>query len=141
MIKKIFPFFLLTILILIVYAFVNKSTPLNIEEKKNPTSITSTINKNQEKGKLSANQPKIFLQINQPSESSTVKSSILKIIGTTLPNAYVFINDLELRSDVIGNFSTEITIDEGDNEIVIVVSDELGNSAEKDIRVALESTE
>ncbi|MEK7521998.1 MAG: hypothetical protein AAB569_00305, partial [Patescibacteria group bacterium] len=66
---------------------------------------------------------------------------IINISGKTIPNAFIFINEQELKADVNGVFASATTLDEGENYILIVASDDLGNSVEKDILVNLESTQ
>ena len=61
--------------------------------------------------------------------------------GKTIANGYIFINEQELKADVNGVFASATTLDEGENYILIVASDDLGNSVEKDILVNLESTQ
>ncbi len=80
----------------------------------------------------------IALDISQPLDKSTATQSALLVKGTTKPNAEVIINDLETTADSKGNFSGKLTLDEGDNPIVVVVIDSDGNSNEKEIVVTYE---
>lgn len=83
----------------------------------------------------------LYLEIDNPIDGTTVNSQTVNIIGKTEANAEVFINDSELKSDTVGNFSYNSTLEEGDNVIVITVSDDEGNFAEKTITILYEPAE
>lgn len=80
-----------------------------------------------------ANQ--IFLTINQPANGTVVSTAQLLVSGKTVPNAEVSINDQDTTSDANGSFSVPITLDEGENSIVVVGSDSNGNSSEQELTV------
>lgn len=75
------------------------------------------------------------LTITSPGSGTIVKTSTVKVTGTTLSGADVGINDKDVIADKNGNFSATIAIEEGENEIMIVVTDEQGNFAEEIILV------
>ena len=77
----------------------------------------------------------ISLKITSPQPNTTVSSSTLVVKGTTNPRAEVFINDTETKADANGNFVATITLDEGENAIIVVVNDDEGNSAEQQLLV------
>ena len=77
----------------------------------------------------------LVLSISTPADGATLTAAKLTVRGTTTPKADVFINELETRADAGGNFSGTLTLDEGENLIVIIVNDESGNVAEKDLTV------
>ena len=123
----------------------------SIYQKKYPA-----VNKiiNESKGKTvqlptATNQPtstqaiskSIFLEIGQPVNNSTVANAVVTLTGKTIADGSVFVNDQELKADINGNFSTSVTLEEGQNEIYVVAADDLGNSIEKDIIVNLESAQ
>ena len=146
MVKKIFPFFLIFILLVIILSYYQKDNPvvqkmlnkINGETTKPNTVINQPTGSIQKTVNVSE---KIFLQVDQPENNITVNNPIINISGKTIANAFIFINEQELKADINGNFSTATTLDEGENEIIIVASDDLGNSIEKDIVVNLESTQ
>ncbi len=82
----------------------------------------------------------IPLEIYEPQEGVAISSS-LTIKGKTKPNASVFVNDKELRANKEGLFSTRLSLDEGENTIVILAHDADGKYAEKEITVTLDEIE
>jgi hypothetical protein len=68
-------------------------------------------------------------------DRSIVASSTIIVRGTTIPKADVYVNDSIARADTQGNFSVQVTLDEGDNTIVVITNDTEGNYSEKDITV------
>jgi hypothetical protein len=77
----------------------------------------------------------ISLQITRPQPNTMVNSSTVTVEGKTSPNAEVFVNDAEVKADKTGNFSASITLDEGENPIVVTANDSEGNNAEQQILV------
>jgi hypothetical protein len=78
---------------------------------------------------------KITLSISSPKTGSTVTSSSLKISGKTSAGADVFVNELETKADASGNFSVTMSLDEGDNYIIVMANDAEGNVAEAELTV------
>lgn len=79
------------------------------------------------------------LTVTSPANGATVTSTRLTIQGKTKAGADVFINDLETKADAGGNFSVTLTLDQGDNPIVVSANDADGNVAEKELTVYYES--
>ena len=138
MIKKILPVLLVVIIVIIFSNYQkNNQTIKKMLNSKNvvtiqPTDlIKKTVNKSE----------KIFLQVDEPKNNITVNNAIINISGKTIANGYIFINEQELKADVNGVFASATTLEEGENYILIVASDDLGNSVEKDIMVNLETTQ
>jgi len=129
MIKKYFPIFLILVLV-IIFSYYEKNNPSIKKILIQPTdSKQKTVNE------------KIFLQVDEPKNNITVNNPIINISGKTISNAFIFINEQELKADLNGSFASATTLEEGENYILIVASDDLGNSVEKDILVNLESTQ
>ncbi len=80
----------------------------------------------------------IKLTISGPVNGSIVKTNKVTIKGVTLPMAEVFVNDLELKADTLGNFSGTLTLEEGDNPISVTAIDEEGNYSETELIVTYE---
>ncbi len=78
---------------------------------------------------------KIALSISSPSNGATVTKSSLKVKGKTTAGAEVFVNELETKADADGNFSVSITLDEGENFIIVMANDASGNVAEAELTV------
>ncbi|MBI5019028.1 hypothetical protein HZB58_02035 [Candidatus Gottesmanbacteria bacterium] len=77
----------------------------------------------------------ISLTVSSPTNNTTTSSESISVKGKTVAGAEVFVNDVETRADASGNFSVTITLDEGENYILIVVNDALGNYSEKELTV------
>jgi len=77
----------------------------------------------------------ITLSITSPANNATVTTATVTVRGKTVPNADVFVNDAQTKSDASGNFSASVTLDEGANPIVVVANDANGNSAEQDFQI------
>jgi len=80
----------------------------------------------------------IALEVSQPENNSTVKTSSVLVKGTTSPKADVFINDIETKSNEDGSFSATVYLDEGNNYIIVTITDADGNFAEKELSVTNE---
>jgi hypothetical protein len=139
MIKKFFPTFFILVLLIAFFSYFQKNNPIvqNIIDSKKGLNKDSISKVNEPTVVLE----KIFLQVDEPKNNITVSNPIININGKTIANAYIFINEQELKADVNGNFASATTLEEGENYILIVASDDLGNSIEKDILVNLETTQ
>ena len=47
----------------------------------------------------------------------------------------MFVNESETKADSSGNFSATLTLDEGENYILVVANDSSGNYAEKEFTI------
>lgn len=77
----------------------------------------------------------ISLTVSSPANNTTTSSESITVKGKTVAGAEVFVNDVETRADASGNFSVTITLDEGENYILVVANDALGNYSEKELTV------
>lgn len=59
------------------------------------------------------------------------------ITGKAAPFAEVFINDQQTKADAQGNFSMKLTLDKGDNQIVVDANDADGNVVEQNLTVTV----
>lgn len=143
MIKKYFPIFLILVLVIIFsyYQKNNLSIKKILDSKNTETAKSNTGTILPTNSKQKKVNEKIFLQVNEPKNNITVNNPIINIGGKTISNAFIFINEQELKADLNGSFESATTLEEGENYILIVASDDLGNSVEKDILVNLESTQ
>lgn len=80
----------------------------------------------------------LTLTVTSPTSGQTVTTSQITIRGKTAPLAEVFVNDVELKADASGNFSQGMTLEEGENYILVVANDTDGNFAEKELSVTYE---
>lgn len=83
----------------------------------------------------------LSLEVYEPKDNEVVNKPNLTIRGKTSPLAEVFVNEKELKADPQGNFSTVLSLDEGENVITVAASDVQGNYAEKELAVTLETVE
>lgn len=72
----------------------------------------------------------IFLNITSPDNGTLTNKRYIEIIGTTEENAYVLVNGINVKN-INGTFTINITLNEGKNEISIIVEDKAGNKIEK----------
>lgn len=79
----------------------------------------------------------ISLEITAPKDGEILTKSPVSVTGTTVKGAEVFINDSETKADNDGDFKVSISLDEGENEIFVVVNDSEGNYAESSVKVSL----
>ena len=66
----------------------------------------------------------LSLIISTPQNNSQVTSPNIIVSGMTGASADVSINDKDLKADASGKFSSSITLEEGDNYILVVASSE-----------------
>ena len=142
MVKKYILVIIMMLVTVLIFTNYEKNNPtfkkvLNSNITRTTDSSVSITPADNSTGK----QKKIFLQVNEPKENTIVNSQAITVTGKTIPLGFIFVNDQEFKADSNGNFSTTVILDEGENYILIVVSDEYGNSLEKDILVNLETTQ
>ncbi len=83
----------------------------------------------------------ITLTVSSPLNNSTVTSSKVTVKGKTLAKAEVYANEAEGVADGSGNFSLSVTLDDGDNEILVTAVDADGNVAETVVAVSYNAGE
>lgn len=83
----------------------------------------------------------VSLELIGVSDGMTVNESPLLIKGKTTPDADVFVDNEELKAGKNGEFSVKVSLDEGENIIVVTVNDEEGSMTEKELTVNLETNE
>jgi hypothetical protein len=101
------------------------------------TSQEETQGQSQETGSITTT--KISLTITSPKDGETLGSTNATVKGKTVANAEVFVNDVVGKADANGNFSINVALDEGDNQIVVSANDANGNAAEQSISVIVAS--
>lgn len=83
----------------------------------------------------------IPLSISEPANGATVTNSQILVRGKTRANAEVFINDKDTTADDGGSFSATLTLDEGENLIIVTANDADGNAAEQEFTVTYNAPE
>lgn len=107
----------------------------------NKTAYQPTSESSSESEESKINQG-LTIKILEPREGQRiVANSNFLIKGQTAPNAEVFIADRETKANNQGIFSTNLTLEQGENIITILANDENGNFAEETLRITLQSAE
>lgn len=75
------------------------------------------------------------LKIYYPKRNISVKKEILEIKGKTDPQVKVFINSEEILPEENGNFLESITLNKGENKIIIISKNKKGKESKKEIIV------
>jgi hypothetical protein len=104
-------------------------SPVAMEATPKTTGVVPTI----------APSTKMTLSVSSPSNGATVSNASLTVRGKTKAGAEVFVNELETKADANGDFSVSITLDEGENYIIIMANDADGNVAESELTVTYSS--
>lgn len=81
----------------------------------------------------------IRLNLTKPGDKVVSTKPTIVVAGQTVPNADVSVNEVDLKADAAGNFSTTIRLDEGDNPIIVNAFDANGNMAEQEISVTYQT--
>jgi cytoskeletal protein RodZ len=74
------------------------------------------------------------LNITSPKEGS-ITSSQIKVVGTTDPNATVYVNQDAVSVDNNGNFEKVINVFPGENTIVVKAVNKFSKQTEKDLQI------
>lgn len=84
-------------------------------------------------------QDELELVITSPLDGATLSASAVVVRGKTAALADVAVNDIDTAADASGNFQVRLNLDEGENTIFVVVSDDMGREVEKmlTVRVSL----
>ncbi len=76
-----------------------------------------------------------ILRVDMPVSGSVVASTSAVVRGFTIPSAKVRVGEKEFSSDVKGNFVGRADLVAGENTILVVVTNEIGEQVEKKIEV------
>lgn len=148
--NKLIPIFLVVAVLIVVGTALYRRTTKSVGTTSGATSVSpiaDAINsppdtpEAQENKATPAPAKEISLDVTQPANNSTVASARITLKGKTVPKAEVFVNEYDLKADVSGNFSYTLTLDEGENIIIVMANDENGNVAEKELIVTYEPVE
>jgi hypothetical protein len=120
---------------------INKSNPSNNilsptqTTQSVPTNPPPTIAKVVVPTTVATPIPSLSLTITSPAGGSVVNTPQIQIKGSTVTLAEVFVNDSQVSVDTKGNFSSNVTLEEGENYILVSANDANGVSAEQEIIV------
>ena len=79
---------------------------------------------------LGASQETLPLTVTSPIDSATVSTSTITVQGQTTPGATVTVNGISDVADDNGNFSIDVSLDNGPNAIDVIATDDSGNQGE-----------
>lgn len=115
----------------------NLITPTEASDGQDPASQDPTTSsaKNTDSQTPTTLTQTLSLTLTSPANRTTVSTSTITVSGKTSANAEVFINDKTVKADSSGNFSTSLTLDEGENIIAVSANDANGNFVEKEITI------
>jgi hypothetical protein len=82
---------------------------------------------------------KISLTVTSPKAGETLDSTNATVKGKTVAFAEVFVNDQSGKADAAGNFTINVGLDEGDNQIEVSVNDSEGNVSQLVLNVTVVS--
>lgn len=141
--------FIILIIVGAILLLGKKSNPPQssaINKLKAPDNLSGESNNSNEKTQTQQNsilpaesKDEISLAISQPADNQTTTSSSITLKGKTVSNAEVSVNSFDFKADAQGNFSSVVMLDEGENQISVVVVDGNGQSAEKDLTVTYDA--
>ncbi len=75
------------------------------------------------------------LQVDAPTDNQQVTGNTVEVKGNTTPGMKLTINGRLIIVASDGNFATNLNLNPGENPLVIVASDKLGNQARKELTV------
>jgi len=84
-----------------------------------------------------AGKSKVFLEVTSPADGATIAQNKVTVAGKTLAGGEVSVNEVDLVAGGDGKFSTTISLEEGENPILITAGNEEGFE-EKEITVYYE---
>jgi len=79
---------------------------------------------------LGASQGTLPLTVTSPIDSATLSISTVTVQGRTTPGATVTVNGNSDVADANGNFSIDVSLDNGPNAIDVIATDDSGNQGE-----------
>jgi hypothetical protein len=79
---------------------------------------------------LGASQGTLPLTVTSPIDSATLSTNTVTVQGQTTPGATVTVNGNSDVADANGNFSIDVSLDNGPNAIDVIAMDDNGNQGE-----------
>jgi cytoskeletal protein RodZ len=136
MTNKILKFILLILVVIFLIAVFIFISTLKDKQAEMTDSTASTT---QTQDEQSQGVKDFFLTVRSPVSGTTQSSKSLTVKGKTTAGAEVFVNDTEGKANTNGDFSINITLDEGENTVLVIANDSAGNSLEKELTVTVVS--
>ena len=135
--SRYFLIFVVLIVFVVLAFFAVSSKKSLITNIGNRTSIPSSEVGEEESTGTETNKNEISLEITSPKDGEVVTKSPVLVSGTTLKGVDMSVNDAETKADANGNFKVNVSLEEGENEIFVVVNDSEGNYAEGSVTIIL----
>ena len=135
--SRYFLIFVVLIVFVVLAFFAVSSKKSLITNIGNRTPIPSSEVGEEESTGTETNKNEISLEITSPKDGEVVTKSPVLVSGTTLKGVDVSVNDAETKADANGNFKVNVSLEEGENEIFVVVNDSEGNYAEGSVTIIL----
>lgn len=127
----------LAVIVFIILAFFAVYSKKSSVSSPNNNVPTSSSGVESESANSEVNVSEISLEITSPKDGEILTKSPVLLTGTTLKGADVFVNDAEAKADEDGNFEVSVPLEEGENEIFVVVNDSEGSYAEGSVKITL----
>jgi hypothetical protein len=135
---------LIIIIVAIIAGLFITSAGFFIYQSTKKASDTPIAKTSSTKSTSPKNDGTLFVRVTEPNDESLTSKRTVNVKGSTNPENIVVISsnleDIEVKPDQDGNFSTSIDIDAGANEIVTRAIGPDGNSAQ-DLKTITYSTE
>lgn len=128
-----------TILLVLVVIFLITLFIFISTYKDKQAEMTETTATTQTQEFASEQAEGFFLTVSSPVDGATQSSKVLVVKGKTTVGTEIFVNDKEGKADAGGNFSVNLTLDEGENIVLVIASDASGNYLEKELTVTVAS--
>ncbi len=78
--------------------------------------------------KVGQKAPGFFLEVTSPQDGATVASDRIQVKGKTVPLAEVWVNENQTVADRNGNFSVAVSLEEGENYLLVSAGNENGQA-------------
>lgn len=122
---------LLVVIAVSSYFFIKRNREVAVTAGESPSSRIEKEQEQKEEEPQSEfegkNQP-FFLDVFNPEDGLKLTTNQVIVRGRTLPDVEVFVNEFETKADAKGNFSLRVTLEEGENPLVISAGNENGEA-------------
>ena len=112
---------------------------LKVEESQNATPSSSSKAENEASPSMETTSNILNLAISGPKNEAVVDAKTLTISGTTAPNATITVSggkaEVAGSADLVGGFQLDVTLEEGENNLVVTAFDEAGSQVEKSLTI------
>ena len=125
--KRLLVLALLALLVLVVY-FLSSRKKLVFAPSLQETLSDTVETVQNESAKLGILPSSFLLEVDSPTNGATVNKGVLEVTGKTVPGAEVFVNEIQAKVDENGTFRQKVTLQEGENFVLITAGNETGDA-------------